>query len=132
MRSKEALEKMFAKSREEQAKKKNKTTKQKKVKRKRKEIYVSDVLDEWKTDKEFLIEKYNFYYCKKRKRKIDKDIAMILYYIINGTKELDIPDADVWEKQIDFMFPSQVAYIKKVYDNYLTDKFTKKILNKKS
>lgn len=89
--------------------------------------------NEWKRDKEFLREKYEFYNNKKRKRKIDKTIAMILYYLLNGPitvlKELDIPSWDKFDEQVDYMFPSEVAYIKKVYDDYTTFKATKKIMN---
>ena len=88
--------------------------------------------NEWKRDMTFLVEKYDFYNNKKRKRYIDKTIAMILYYIIKGPdtvrKELDIPAWDKFDEQVDYMYPSEVKYIKKVYDEYLTLKYTKQIL----
>ena len=58
---------------------------------------------------------------------------MILHYLINRPmtvlKELDIPSWDKFDEQVDYMFPSEVAYIKKVYDEYTTFKATKKIMN---
>ena len=137
VRSKEQLEKMFAKSREEHTKKKIKPKVKKKnaVKPKKEEFYY---LDKWKNDKEFLNEKLDFYNSKKRKRPIDRIIAKILYHVLNGTEQELIDNygkntlfEEIFGKpqNIEEIYYPEICYIKTIYNDFLTKKYTKEILN---
>lgn len=83
-------------------------------------------------DKEFLTQKLHFYRNKKRKREIDRKIETLIENILKGNvNDLSTYYATHINKNTDDVelhTAEEVYYLCKVYDTYLTNKYSKEIM----